>query len=86
MFEGIVKDKIVLIKGDEYQEDGTDVLIITQKPEIDKILNSITGYSLPKGTSDQSLRKYIGTLSKEDADDMRKAIEEGCEKIDYESW
>ena len=30
--------------------------------------------------------KLCGTLSDEDAEAMTKAIEEGCEKINYEQW
>jgi hypothetical protein len=30
--------------------------------------------------------KLCGTLSDQDAEAMTKAIEEGCEKINYEQW
>ena len=30
--------------------------------------------------------KLCGTLSDEDAEAMTKAIEEGCERINYEQW
>ncbi len=32
------------------------------------------------------LARTFGSLSKEDADAMQKAIEEGCERIDERDW
>lgn len=32
------------------------------------------------------LASTFGSVSKEDADEMEKAIEEGCEKIDESHW
>jgi hypothetical protein len=38
------------------------------------------------GTPGESLRKYAGTIGKEDADQMQKAIEEGCEQVNPDEW
>ena len=32
------------------------------------------------------LRKLVGSIPKDDLEQMRKAIEEGCERIDHEGW
>lgn len=32
------------------------------------------------------LARTFGSLSQEDAEAMRKAIEEGCERVDEQSW
>jgi len=40
---------------------------------------------LPKGTPGRDLLKYAGTISQADAQEMLKAIEEECERID-DDW
>jgi hypothetical protein len=40
--------------------------------------------SVPKGIPGRDLLRFAGTLSPEDAEEMRQAIEEGCEQIDEE--
>jgi hypothetical protein len=40
----------------------------------------------PRGTPGRELLRFAGTISKEDAQEMMKAIEEECEKIDYDEW
>ena len=40
----------------------------------------------PQGTPGRELLRFAGTISDEDAQDMMKAIEEGCERIDYNEW
>jgi predicted nucleic acid-binding protein len=32
------------------------------------------------------LLRFAGCISKKDAQEMRAAIEEGCERIDYDGW
>ena len=45
---------------------------------------------LPKrtkvGTPGKDLLRFAGTISHEDAQQMMKAIEEGCEQIDANEW
>ena len=40
----------------------------------------------PKGIPGKDLLHFAGTLSDEDAAEMIKAIEEGCERIDENEW
>ena len=41
---------------------------------------------LPPGTPGRDLLRFAGTISKEDAEEMRQAIEEGCERIEPGEW
>ena len=41
---------------------------------------------LPAGTPMSELLKFRGMISNEDAEEMKRAIEEGCEQIDREDW
>jgi hypothetical protein len=41
---------------------------------------------LPIGMPGHKLACFAGTISKEDGEAMMKAIEEGCENIDWEGW
>lgn len=40
----------------------------------------------PRGTPGRDLLKYVGSLSPEAADEIERAIEEGCEQIDHDGW
>jgi hypothetical protein len=40
----------------------------------------------PEGTPGRELLRFAGIMSKEDAEEMMKIIEEGCEQINYEGW
>jgi hypothetical protein len=42
--------------------------------------------SPPQGTPGSELLRLAGTISDDDAQEMMKAIEEGCEQIDYDEW
>jgi len=42
--------------------------------------------TLPKGVPGKSLLKFTGKLSKEEADEIIKVIDEGCEKVDINGW
>ena len=48
----------------------------------------LTGAPKPpiRGVPGKDLLKFAGTISHEDAQEMIKAIEEGCEQIDADSW
>ncbi|GBD40003.1 hypothetical protein HRbin37_02289 [bacterium HR37] len=39
-----------------------------------------------KSRKEKDFSKLCGTLSNEDAEAMMKAIEDGCENINYEEW
>ena len=40
----------------------------------------------PKGMPIEELESVSGTLDAESAREMREAIEEGCERIDWNEW
>ena len=42
--------------------------------------------SRPRGIAFADLRALVPVMPKEDADEIQRAIEEGCERIDDESW
>jgi hypothetical protein len=42
--------------------------------------------SRPRGTPGRELLRFVGAISKESAEMMRKAIEEDCERIDADEW
>jgi hypothetical protein len=48
---------------------------------------TLPGSSRPKGVSSLKLLKLAeGLFEREDVEEMMKAIEEDCEKIDYDEW
>jgi len=38
------------------------------------------------GIPGQKLLRFSGTIEKNDLDSMKRAIEEGCEKVDLNKW
>jgi hypothetical protein len=42
--------------------------------------------SRPRGASGSELLRRVGTITPEDAEAMQRAIEDGCERVDAESW
>jgi hypothetical protein len=47
---------------------------------------SLESRKLPRGTPGRDLVKFAGTISPEDGEEMLKAIEEGCERVDLDGW
>lgn len=39
-----------------------------------------------RGVPGASLLKWVGAIPSKDLNEMSKAIEEGCERIDYDGW
>jgi hypothetical protein len=39
-----------------------------------------------RGVPGKELLKFVGTIPHEDLEEMKKAIEEDCERIDYDEW
>jgi hypothetical protein len=39
-----------------------------------------------KGTPGKSLLKFAGSISAKDVEEMREAIETGCEQVDLNEW
>lgn len=68
--------------------ESLDTLDRTGKLEVldlSESLSSQAGRPTKRDTR-AALRKYAGTISKEDLGLMREAIEEGCEQVDEEEW
>jgi hypothetical protein len=42
--------------------------------------------STPRGVPGQQLLRFAGTISPDDANLMREAIEQGCEQVDANEW
>jgi hypothetical protein len=42
--------------------------------------------SVPRGVPGQQLLSFAGTISFDDLQLMRQAIEEGCEQVDADEW
>ena len=42
--------------------------------------------SLPRGMPINELQRFAGLLEPEDANEMRAAIEEGCEQVNPNEW
>lgn len=40
----------------------------------------------PRGVSGQELLQFAGTISEQDAAEMRDAIEQACEQVDENEW
>ena len=53
-----------------------------------RVLEFIRRLSLPRidGTPGAALVRFAGTLPAEQADEMLRAIESGCERIDPHGW
>jgi hypothetical protein len=56
-----------------------------QQARVLTFVRTLSG-TLPKGVPGRELLRFAGVIDKEDADAMRKAIEEGCERIDANEW
>lgn len=42
--------------------------------------------SAPQGVSGQQLLRFAGTIPPDDLQQMREAIEQGCEQVDANEW
>jgi hypothetical protein len=53
-----------------------------------RVLHFIQALALarPRGTPGKELLRFSGVISREDADLMKQAIEEECERIDPDGW
>ena len=76
MLQTTVRDKII---------NRLDALTVEQQQKILEIMESMDARP-PVGVPGSSLLHYAGTLSKEEADEMMRVIEEECERIDPSDW
>ena len=42
--------------------------------------------SLPKGAPGKDMLQFSGIMEKDDAQEIHRAIEEGCERVDASEW
>jgi hypothetical protein len=57
------------------------------KEDLDKVLQFVDSpSSLPRGMTTAEAMQMVGTLSHEDAEEMRRIIEEGCEQVNESGW
>lgn len=61
-------------------------LLKTLPPEKISEAKDFIEFLSQRSTKKRDFSKLCGTLSDEDAEAMMQAIEEGCEKINYEEW
>ncbi len=62
-----------------------DGFTLEQQQKVLEIVRSMASRP-PIGVPGSSLLHYAGTLSKEEADEMMRVIEEQCERIDPSAW
>ncbi len=63
-----------------------DLLAPHQQERLLRTIHRRGPSKLPKGTSWEDIEEFAGSISHEDAELMRQAIEEGCEQIEPNSW
>ena len=51
-----------------------------------KVLNFIEGLIVSEKKKHANVMKLAGSVSNNDADQMERAIEEACEKVDLDGW
>jgi hypothetical protein len=61
-------------------------LLKTLPPEMIGEARDFIEFLSQRSRKKRDFSKLCGTLSDQDAEAMTKAIEEGCEKINYEQW
>ncbi|HVF98790.1 MAG TPA: hypothetical protein VND68_03045 [Chloroflexia bacterium] len=78
MLQTSVRDKII---------NRLDGFTVEQQQKILEYMESLAS-RLPAGvgTAGSNLLHYAGTLPKEEAEEMMRAIEEQCERIDTSDW
>lgn len=42
--------------------------------------------SVPRGAAGRRLMQFAGTISPQDAEEIREAVEQGCEQVDEDGW
>ena len=65
--------------------DVLDKLPLDKQRRVLDFARGLNG-GIPPGTPGKDLLKFAGSISTEDAEQMRHAIEEGCERIDPNEW
>ncbi|MEA2574737.1 MAG: hypothetical protein QOH93_2035 [Chloroflexia bacterium] len=76
MLQTDVRDEIV---------SHLDKFTVEQQQKVLQIVRSMAS-DVPVGVPGNRLLHYAGTLSKEEAEEMMRVIEEECERIDLSAW
>ena len=63
-----------------------DRLSVPSQRQILEYARSLSSAKLPPGAPGKALADLFGSISDADADEMLKAIEEGCESVDPHEW
>ena len=50
------------------------------------VLDFARSLNAKQGATGKSLLRFAGVLDRESAQEMRQAIEEGCERVDPDEW
>ena len=50
------------------------------------LLDSAPGTDRPRSVAGKDLMEFVGVISLEDAQEMREAIEQECERVDAREW
>jgi len=71
----------------EIHQQVTLLSPVQQQEALDFIhsINSSTAKPV-KGTRGKDMLKFVGSISSEDLELMKTAIEEGCERVDSDGW
>ena len=62
-----------------------ETLSLEQQRQVLDFTRGLSGKP-PKQYPGKNLLQFVGTISKEDLEIMKEAIEEGCEQIDESEW
>lgn len=76
MAEAAIKEQIL---------NDLDQLSPEKQRQAAELVRSLVS-ALPKGTPGRELLPFVGTLDPESVRQMKKAIEEGCERVDPGDW
>ncbi len=69
----------------QYIDDQLDQLPLEQQRRVLDFARSLATPK-PQGTPGRLLTRFVGALSPEDAADISRAIEAGCESVEKDAW
>jgi hypothetical protein len=75
VYHGRVKDGTIVLDPGVELPNGAEVRVELQEET-----------RLPRGASADDLLRVAGTLDDKSAREMMQAIEEGCERVDFDEW
>ena len=72
--------------GKAIESEIIKTLHMLEQSQQSRVLTYIKSLLKTKVKSKKSVEDFVGILDKKDAEEMKKIISEGCEKIDYNEW